>query len=114
MDLKMSTGKIAAQCAHATLKSFKLERKRTESVDNYALNFIRWLETGKNMAYLKVEREDQFFALLNECKSLGTPFTYICDAGRTQIAAGSATVCAIGPMTAQHLPPSVRKLQPFD
>jgi PTH2 family peptidyl-tRNA hydrolase len=34
---------------------------------------------------------------LRSPESLGLPFYVVADAGRTQIAAGSRTVCAIGP-----------------
>lgn len=66
------------------------------------------------MSYLRVEREDEFFAIMDKCKTYGIPYTYIRDAGRTQIAAGSATVCAIGPIKSQQLPETIRKLQTFD
>lgn len=55
MDLKMGLGKIAAQCAHATLKSYELARSRAERDDDYALVFIKWLETGSEKTVYCVE-----------------------------------------------------------
>jgi len=43
----MGMGKIAAQCAHATLKAFIQGRNQAQNDDNYSLTFIRWLETGQ-------------------------------------------------------------------
>jgi peptidyl-tRNA hydrolase len=51
----MGNGKIAAQCAHATLRAFQSGRHKTEIDIEYAGTFIQWLETGKKMVYLKVE-----------------------------------------------------------
>jgi peptidyl-tRNA hydrolase len=47
MDLKMGLGKIAAQCAHATLKAYQIARNRAHSDENYSLTFINWLTSGQ-------------------------------------------------------------------
>lgn len=43
VDLKMTLGKIAAQCGHATLRAFQLGREKAQYDDNYSLTFIQWL-----------------------------------------------------------------------
>ncbi len=46
---------------------------------------------------VKVETEDELMTALATARSLGLVSAYIADAGRTQIAAGSRTVVAVGP-----------------
>ncbi|KAH9176962.1 peptidyl-tRNA hydrolase II domain-containing protein [Lactarius sanguifluus] len=77
-DLKMSPGKIAAQCGHATL----------------ALR--HWEVTGAKIA-LKASSEEEILELEAIAKSLNLCARSIQDAGRTQVEAGSRTVLGIGP-----------------
>lgn len=78
-------GKIAAQCAHAVLRAFKLGRSKTEVDPAFACTFIEWLEKGKQEIVYKVEDEAQLFSVLNRCQLAGALTTYIRDAGRTQV-----------------------------
>ncbi|KAG1871155.1 peptidyl-tRNA hydrolase PTH2-domain-containing protein [Suillus tomentosus] len=90
-DLKMTTGKIAAQCGHATLACYKaLSRTNTALVQH-------WEKTGQAKIALKCSSEDELLELEAVSKSLNLCARSILDAGRTQIAAGSRTVLGIGP-----------------
>ena len=84
-DLKMGAGKIAAQCAHATLKAFQQANQRCQTDDPFSLTFIQWLETGKEIITYKVNDEPQLFALLGSAQQLKLSTCYIRDAGRTQV-----------------------------
>ncbi|KAJ3219967.1 hypothetical protein HK099_004491 [Clydaea vesicula] len=59
----------------------------------------RWSRNGATKVALRLEpsSESELLSIYNKARSSGIPTQYICDAGRTQIAAGSMTVCALGP-----------------
>lgn len=90
-DLGMTKGKIAAQCGHATLACYK-----------YMLNspaglgiLKRWENYGQAKIALQVKTEEELDTLQALAVSLGLCARVIHDAGRTQIAAGSATVLGV-------------------
>ncbi|KAI0374399.1 PTH2-domain-containing protein [Pilatotrama ljubarskyi] len=90
-DLGMSTGKIAAQCGHATLACYKILQKTNPSLLKH------WERTGQAKIALKANSEEELLELEAIAKSLNLAARSILDAGRTQIAAGSRTVLGIGP-----------------
>jgi PTH2 family peptidyl-tRNA hydrolase len=91
MDLGMSKGKIAAQCGHAVLGSFRLaQRVAPEWV-------AAWDFRGCAKVTLKAEGEQQLFDLFSAARAAGLPCVVIEDAGRTEIAPGTRTVLGIGP-----------------
>lgn len=91
MELKMGKGKIAAQCGHATLGAYKLARKFCKTA------LYGWERRGVAKICLKAEREIELYEILQQAKSIGLVCFIVEDAGRTQIAAGSRTVLALGP-----------------
>jgi len=99
MDLKMGSGKIAAQCSHAAVKAFK-EMSRSESGKRLT---EAWETTGHTKVVLKVADEEAILDLAEQAKKLGINVATIRDAGRTQIAAGSLTVVALGPGSAEAI-----------
>ncbi|GBE78132.1 peptidyl-tRNA hydrolase PTH2-domain-containing protein [Sparassis latifolia] len=90
-DLGMTTGKIAAQCGHATLACYKALLKTNPTLLQH------WERTGQAKIALKASSEDQLLELEAVAKSLNLCARAIHDAGKTQIAAGSRTVLGIGP-----------------
>ncbi|KAF2214608.1 hypothetical protein CERZMDRAFT_36861 [Cercospora zeae-maydis SCOH1-5] len=92
-DLGMTKGKMAAQCGHATLACYKAFLR---SNPNHPL-LKRWEHLGQAKVALKVDSEDEMLMLQATAVSLGLCAQVIHDAGRTQIASGSATVLGIGP-----------------
>ncbi|KAK8220459.1 peptidyl-tRNA hydrolase PTH2-domain-containing protein [Phyllosticta capitalensis] len=92
-DLKMGQGKVAAQCGHATLACYKAFLRTAP--DSPVLK--RWERYGQMKVALKCTSEDDMMMLQAQAISLGLCAQVIHDAGRTQIAAGSATVLGIGP-----------------
>ncbi|GAB4821988.1 hypothetical protein N2152v2_009034 [Parachlorella kessleri] len=83
-ELRMGKGKIGAQCAHAAVG---LVEKLTHSRDTAARLVLRQWETCG-----QAKR-----ALAAAAREAGLPTYLVQDAGRTQVAAGSRTVLAIGP-----------------
>ncbi|KAG2160059.1 peptidyl-tRNA hydrolase PTH2-domain-containing protein [Suillus bovinus] len=90
-DLKMTTGKIAAQCGHATLACYKALSRTNPALIQH------WERIGQAKIALKCSSEDELLELEAIAKSLNLCARSILDAGRTQIAAGSRTVLGIGP-----------------
>lgn len=90
-DLEMSKGKIAAQCCHAVLAAYKYMLTHQPKVLN------RWEASGQPKVTLKVKDEAEMLSLMSKARETGLCAMSIKDAGRTQIAAGSRTVAAIGP-----------------
>ncbi|RDX56103.1 PTH2-domain-containing protein [Lentinus brumalis] len=90
-DLDMSTGKIAAQCGHATLACYKALQHTNPALLRH------WERTGQAKIALKVKSEEELLELEAIAKSLNLAARSICDAGRTQVSAGSRTVLGVGP-----------------
>jgi PTH2 family peptidyl-tRNA hydrolase len=88
-----AAGKIGAQCGHATLACYKhfLRTAPTSKI------LQRWEIMGQAKVALQVKSEDELEMLQAQALSLGLVAHVIHDAGRTQIASGSATVLGIGP-----------------
>ncbi|MCJ1253416.1 hypothetical protein MMC24_001227 [Lignoscripta atroalba] len=86
-------GKIAAQCSHATLACYK--HFLTHAPNSPLLK--RWEVLGQAKVALQVKNEEELETLQAQAVSLGLCARIIHDAGRTQIASGSATVLGIGP-----------------
>lgn len=91
MELKMGTGKIGAQCAHAACGVVTYYKSTIEPA------LRAWEACGTVKIALRVNDSQQLEELAKNAQALGLPFYQVYDAGRTQVAAGSATVLAIGP-----------------
>ncbi|KAN0121559.1 Peptidyl-tRNA hydrolase PTH2 domain containing protein [Russula decolorans] len=90
-DLNMTSGKIAAQCGHATLACYKTLVKKNPKLVRH------WEVTGQTKIALKASSEEEIMELEALAKSLNICARSIQDAGRTQVEAGSRTVLGIGP-----------------
>lgn len=92
-DLRMSTGKIAAQCAHAAVISYRSAEEVSPKLCQL------WLSTGQQKVVLKCDNSSEASLLnyvqLAKAKGLLTSTVY--DAGHTQVRRGTLTVAGIGP-----------------
>lgn len=88
-DLDMGRGKIAAQVAHAAVAA------TLSGLDTPRLR--RWLEEGQPKVVLRAAGEDELTEVAERAMAAGLAVEVIRDAGRTQVPAGTATSCAIGP-----------------
>ena len=96
-DLKMGTGKIAAQCAHAALGMFRdLQAKNSAQLK-------QWLDTGQMKVVCRVDTEDAMMLIADNARKMGIPVHIVHDAGHTQVESGSKTVAALGPSAADLL-----------
>ncbi|KAK4902593.1 hypothetical protein LTR27_000530 [Elasticomyces elasticus] len=92
-DLGMSPGKIGAQCGHATLACYKTLVR----ANPHHPVLRQWEDYGQAKVALRIDSEEDMLVLQAQAISLGLCAQVIHDAGRTQIASGSATVLGIGP-----------------
>ena len=90
-DLGMQKGKIAAQCGHATLGAYK------KAVNSESPYLDAWESRGQAKVALKVDSREEMYQLREKADQRQVTNAVIRDAGRTQIAAGSETVLAVGP-----------------
>jgi len=90
-SLKMGKGKIAAQCCHACLGAYKKASEKS---------ILVWKLQGQPKIALKGYDVSDLEKVAQVARAKGLPHYLVADAGRTQIAAGSITACAIGPAPA--------------
>ncbi|KAF9056621.1 peptidyl-tRNA hydrolase [Panaeolus papilionaceus] len=88
-DLGMSSGKIAAQCSHATLACYKT------LLDKSPAMLRQWERSGQTKVTLQCKSEEELLTLQTRAQGLKLCAQSIRDAGRTQIAVGSRTVLGI-------------------
>eukprot|EP00727_Mastigamoeba_balamuthi_P007447 m51a1_g3322 putative peptidyl-trna hydrolase (265) ;mRNA; r:356614-357586 len=91
VDLKMGTGKTAAQCCHATLGAAQRAMKNAPEL------LRAWSMQGQAKIVVKAQSEDELLELQEAARKKRLVSYLVADAGRTQIAAGSLTVLAVGP-----------------
>ncbi|MCJ1476491.1 Gluconate transport-inducing protein [Lambiella insularis] len=92
-DLGMSKGKIAAQCSHATLACYTYFLAHAPA----SPLLKRWRALGQAKVAVQCRGEEELLTLQAQALSLGLCARVIHDAGRTQVASGSATVLGVGP-----------------
>jgi PTH2 family peptidyl-tRNA hydrolase len=90
-DLKMGTGKLAAQVAHAAVMGAdKARHSRPEW-------FEQWFSKGQAKVVVKVQSMDQLIEVRKKAESLHLPVVQVQDSGLTQIPPGTSTCIGIGP-----------------
>ncbi|MEM4244649.1 MAG: peptidyl-tRNA hydrolase Pth2 [Candidatus Nanoarchaeia archaeon] len=87
-NLKMSTGKAAAQASHASVEAtLKSDKKKVDE----------WRKRGMKKVVLKVETEEELLKLKKEAEKIKLVTALIKDAGRTFFKKPTITCLAIGP-----------------
>jgi peptidyl-tRNA hydrolase, PTH2 family len=94
-DLGMGRGKIAAQASHAAVAA------ALAAIGSPG--FRAWLRDGQPKVVLRAGSAEQLYALAEQASAAGLPVQVIHDAGRTQVAEGTPTSCAIGPAEASRI-----------
>ena len=94
-DLDMGRGKIAAQVAHAAVAAV-LANLGTDDLAG-------WLREGQPKVVLKVTSAGELEDVINQARVAGLPIELVNDAGRTQVAPGTLTCCAVGPAESQQI-----------
>ena len=88
-DLHMSAGKIAAQVAHAVL--------RTPNISEYEFSQDNVCIT------CSVKSEQKLLNLVDKAKELNIPFGLQMDSGRTEVEPNTYTVLSLGPVEGNML-----------
>ena len=88
-DLGMGRGKIAAQASHAAVAATLASIGTPD--------FAAWLRAGQPKVVLRAASEEELYAIAGQAAEASLPVQVIRDAGRTQVAEGTPTCCAIGP-----------------
>ncbi|XP_014499920.1 peptidyl-tRNA hydrolase 2, mitochondrial isoform X3 [Vigna radiata var. radiata] len=90
-DLKMKSGKIASQCAHAATGMYAELMQSDRSL------LRQWEQCGQPKIVVTCRNQQEMNKLKDAAESIGLPTFVVADAGRTQVSAGSKTVLAVGP-----------------
>lgn len=90
-DLKLSRGKLAVQCAHASVTAAnKARRERKEW-------YKKWVFEGQKKVVLEVEDLEELLKYFERAKREGLPVSLITDAGLTEVPPNTKTAVGIGP-----------------
>lgn len=90
-DLRMGTGKIAAQVGHAAVSGVEESRKSNKSW------LKSWLNEGQPKIVVKVNSLDELIQVQTDAEDLRIPVVVVQDRGLTQIPNGTITCVCIGP-----------------
>ncbi|KAF3446400.1 hypothetical protein FNV43_RR11579 [Rhamnella rubrinervis] len=90
-DLKMKSGKIASQCAHAATGMY------VELMQSHRSLLRQWEQNGQPKIVVTCKNQQEMNRLKEAADNIGLPTFVVADAGRTQVLAGANTVLAIGP-----------------
>ncbi|XP_057434765.1 uncharacterized protein LOC130727603 isoform X2 [Lotus japonicus] len=90
-DLKMKSGKIASQCAHAATGMYAELMQSDRSL------LRQWEQCGQPKIVVTCRNQQEMNKLKETAESIGLPTFVVADAGRTEVSAGSKTVLAVGP-----------------
>jgi len=94
-DLEMSRGKLAAQCAHASLES-ALKVMQSDKVFQTSV-FKDWRTEGAKKIVVKAESEGALIKLRDAAVRAGIKHALISDAGLTEVPPGTKTALGLGP-----------------
>ena len=90
----MSAGKIAAQCAHASINAWRKSGKITRGL---------WRADGEKKVVLRAKDEKHLIELKDMADRSNLPAVLIRDAGRTEIPRGTITCLGIGPAREKNI-----------
>lgn len=90
-DLKMSTGKTAAQVAHASLSAYeKCKQKYMEWASS-------WIKEGQEKIVCEVESLEELMKLVRKVEELGISYHVVVDKGLTELPPNTVTCVGFGP-----------------
>ena len=90
-DLKLSKGKLAAQCSHAAVNCAIKARKKAVRL------YERWNNVGARKIVVRADDEPHLRPLYAKALTAGLVCDLVKDAGHTEIPPGTVTVLGIGP-----------------
>ena len=106
-SIKMSKGKVGAQCAHVTSSLVRI-MERFKTTPAY---YSEWIKHGEPKIILRATEEELLLLL----SAYSHDDSYWCipirDAGRTQVEAGSLTVVGFRPLLKTKVPTDLSNLK---
>lgn len=102
-DLKMSAGKLAAQCGHAVLSAVR-KTKRKEVLDI-------WRFTGEPIIVLKCKDLQELIKIKHLAEDISIITSVVKDAGLTEVEPNTITVLALGVNKTEKLSFITKKLK---
>ena len=90
-DLKISTGKLCVQVAHAAVLGSELARKL------YPEWWEKWLEEGQRKIVVKSNSLEELLKLKRKAENLNLPVVLVEDRGLTELPPGTVTCLGVGP-----------------
>jgi PTH2 family peptidyl-tRNA hydrolase len=96
-DLRMSTGKLIAQAAHAAVGASELAKKENHKA------WRRWRDEGAKKVVLGAESLEEVEDLREKADKLDIVNIVIQDAGYTEVPPGTVTALGLGPEISEKL-----------
>src|ERR687888_13756 len=93
----MTTGKIAAQVAHAAVLG--VEKTKRENI-NW---FNPWYRSGQAKVVVKINSFEELLRIRQHAESLDLTVVEVHDSGLTQLTPGTTTCIGIGPAQAEFI-----------
>lgn len=106
-DLRLSSGKVAVQCAHAAVSCTLAARK------SQARLVEQWRQSGARKICLKAENLSELQMLAGQAQTAGLVMHLVKDAGHTEVEPGTITVLGIGPGPRRSIDALVGDLKPY-
>ena len=106
-DLRLSSGKVAVQCAHAAVSCTLAARK------SHARLVERWRQGGARKICLKIENLKELQRLAGQAQAAGLVTHLVKDAGHTEVEPGTVSVLGIGPGPRRSIDALVGDLKPY-
>ena len=92
--LGLPPGKMAVQVAHASVGALLHASRQQQTA---------WFEAGMPKVAVVCASEAELMAILDQAQKAGLPAMLVRDAGRTVVAAGTATCVGIGPAPTEDI-----------
>ena len=94
-DLKMSTGKIASQCSHASMDLCHMIN--SIGCKDWKDVVKKWRRDGAKIVILKIKSHSQLREMEMKARSSSIPSWVVIDMGLTEVESGEESVVMIGP-----------------
>ena len=104
-DLGMSPGKLAAQCGHGVMGLCEAQFRNRDAV------FEEYLAGATPKIVVRADTQDQLMQIFKQAQRANIGAYLVVDAGRTELASSTPTVCVFGPARRGDLPPLLSRLR---
>jgi peptidyl-tRNA hydrolase, PTH2 family len=96
---------LAVQSAHGVMGLFDLKRRQGDA------GFELYVSGAMPKISVRADSENELSRIYDEARAAGIGAYLVLDAGRTELAPSTPTVCAFGPAYRDDWPPRLRQLR---